>query len=55
MPAHLLVLACPPDPETLMWYRLQEVGFLVGVLFTLTLLLLASIIVGVHSARVLSR
>lgn len=51
----LLVLACPPPDDVLLRYRLEELAVTLSVLFPATLLLLASIVVGVQSARDLSR
>lgn len=50
-----IVLACPP-PDHVMWlYRLEELVMTLAVLFPATLLLVGSIAVGIHSARLGSR
>lgn len=51
MPNLLIVLACPPSPEELLMYRLEELATILIVLFPATLLLIGSIAVGVHAAR----
>ena len=50
-----IVLACPPPDEVIWLYRLEEFAILSAVFLSGSLLLVACIAVGLHSARVRSR
>lgn len=50
-----IVLAWPPSDEMILLYGLEELVTVLVVLFPATLLLVASVAVGIHAARPLLR